>query len=66
MDWGIARQTRHDCINKRFVLAEVSVDAVADSEFIEMISVPIKNLEDDGTELFEGSLVRDLEVAMPT
>jgi hypothetical protein len=44
----------------------VSVDAVADSEFIEMISVPIKNSENEGAELFEGSVVGDLEVAMPT
>jgi hypothetical protein len=42
------------------------VNAVADSELIEMISVPRENLEDCGTELFEGGLVRDLEVAMPT
>ena len=66
MNWVIARHTRRDCIHKLLVLAEVSIDAVADSELIKMISVPIENLEDCRAELFEGSLVGNLEVAMPT
>jgi len=66
MHRDIARYTRRDCIHKLLVLAEVNVDAVADSELIEMISVPIKDLEDCGAELFQGYLVGDLEVAMPT
>jgi hypothetical protein len=66
MHWYIARYARCDCIHKLLVLAEINVDAVADSELIEMISVPIQNLEDCGAELFEGGLVGDLDIAMPT
>jgi len=65
MHWDIARYKRRDCIHKLLVLTEVAVDTVADSKLIEMVSVPSENLEDCGAELFEGSLVGDLEVSMP-
>lgn len=57
VDWNIARDARRDRIHELVVVPEVSMDVVADSELIEVISVPIKNLEDCGAELFEGGLV---------
>jgi hypothetical protein len=66
MHWDITRYTRRDGIHKQLVIAEVNIDAVADSELIQVILVPIKNLEDYRAELFEGGLVGDLEIAMPT
>jgi hypothetical protein len=64
--WDIARHARRGCIDKLLVLAEVIVDSLADSELIEVVFFPTKNLEDRGAEVFEGSLVGNVEVAMPT
>jgi hypothetical protein len=65
MQGDVARQTGIAHIHKLLVLAEIGVDTVPDSEFVEMICIPIKNLEDYKAELFEGHLVRDFEVATP-
>jgi hypothetical protein len=66
MNWDIARYARGNCVHKQLVLAEVRVDPFADSKLVEVIWIPSENLEDCGTELFEGSLVGDLEVAAPS
>jgi len=64
--WDVTRHAGGIRIHKQLIIAEVDINSIADSELIEVIWIPIKNLEDYRAELLECSLPGDLEISIPT